>query len=613
MNTLPDPEPLDAADDAMIGRALRNSLIVIALGLLLAATAWGIVRYRGRGQVAAKATVPVSLPESRPAAEIVLPTLRFTDITEAAGIHFQHENGAAGEKLLPETMGSGCAFFDYDNDGDQDLLLVNSCRWPWDTRPGESPATCALYQNDGSGKFRDVSAETGLDVSLYGTAVAVGDYDNDGFVDVFLAAVGTNRLLRNEAGRFRDVTEAMGVGGAGDQWSSSCGWLDYDNDGDLDLFVCRYIHWSREIDLQQEFQLTGIGRAYGPPISFEGAQPALYRNDGARFTDVSADSGIQQFNPATGVPLSKSLGLAPVDVDRDGWIDLIVANDTVRNLLYVNQRNGTFREVAVEAGIAFDSQGKARGAMGIDAGYFRNDDCLGVAIGNFANEMNALFVCEGRSVFFTDDAIPTGLGPLTRLDLSFAQLFLDADLDRRLDLLSANGHLENDINQVQASQQYRQPTRLFWNAGTSGASEFVALGADQVGEDFGQPIVGRGASCADIDGDGDLDLLLTQVAGPPLLLRNDQESKHNYLRLKLVGHSCNRDAIGAWIEVNLGEQTLRRQVMPSRSYLSQTELPVTIGLGSVERPDRVVVRWPGGGEQPVTDFRVNELTVVEQQ
>ena len=334
---------------------------------------------------------------------------------------------------------------------------------------------------------------------------------------------------------------------------------------------------------------------------------------GSTFTDVSADSGIQQFNPATGVPLSKSLGVAPVDVDRDGWIDLIVANDTVRNLLYLNQRNGTFREIALEAGLAFDSQGRARGAMGIDAAYFRNDDCLGVAIGNFANEMNALYVCEGRSLLFTDDAIPTGLGPLTRLDLSFAQLFFDADLDGRLDLLSANGHLENDINKVQASQQYRQPTRLFWNAGVAGTSEFVALTAEQVGEELGQPIVGRGASCADIDGDGDLDLLLTQVAGSPLLLRNDQELKHNFLRLRLVGHECNRDAIGAWIEVKIGEQSLRRQVMPSRSYLSQTELPVTIGLGSVERPDRVVIRWPGGGEQPVVDFRVNGLTVVEQE
>ena len=259
----------------------------------------------------------------------------------------------------------------------------------------------------------------------------------------------------------------MGVGGQDDQWSSSCGWLDYDNDGDLDLFVCNYIHWSREIDLQQGFQLTGIGRAYGPPTSFEGAQPYLYRNDGDRFTDVSASSGIQQLNPATGVPLAKSLGLVPVDIDRDGWIDIIVANDTVRNLLYLNQRDGTFREMAVEAGIAFDSQGKARGAMGVDAAHFRNDDCLGVAVANFANEMTALYVCEGSNLLFTDDAITTGLGPVTRLDLSFGVLFFDADLDGRLDLLAANGHLENDINQVQSSQHYRQPTRLFWNAGSS--------------------------------------------------------------------------------------------------------------------------------------------------
>ena len=255
------------------------------------------------------------------------------------------------------------------------------------------------------------------------------------------------------------------MGGQTDQWSSSCGWLDYDNDGDLDLFVCNYIRWSREIDLQQGFQLTGIGRAYGPPTAFEGAQPYLYRNDGDRFTDVSASSGVQQLNPATGVPLAKSLALAPADINHDGWIDLIVVNDTVRNLLYLNQRDGTFREMAVEAGIAFDPQGKARGAMGVDLAHFRNDDCLGVAVANFANEMTALYVCEGSNLLFTDDAIPTGLGPATRLDLSFGLLFFDADLDGRLDLLSANGHLENDINQVQSSQHYRQPARLFWNAG----------------------------------------------------------------------------------------------------------------------------------------------------
>ncbi len=601
-------------DDAIIGRALRISLCVFTAAVLLGAIVIAAGRYWNRDQPPETVAGPIRLPEVRQVSEVPIPSLPFTDITREAGIEFQHENGAAGEKLLPETMGSGCAFFDYDNDGDQDLLLVNGCRWPWDARSNASTSHCVLYQNDGSGHFRDVSDESGLaDFELYGTGVAVGDFDNDGHVDLFLAAVGSNRLLRNEKGRFVDVTQAMGIGGAADQWSSSAAWIDYDNDGDLDLLVCNYIRWSRGIDLQQEFQLTGIGRAYGPPISFEGAQPYLYRNDGERFTDVSATSGIQQRNTSTGVALAKSLAVAPVDADRDGWIDLIVANDTVRNLFFRNEHDGTFQEMAMEAGIAFDPQGKARGAMGIDAGYFRNDDCLGVAIANFANEMTALYVCEGANLLFTDDAIPTGLGPPTRLDLSFGLLFVDVDLDGRLDLVSANGHLENDIHLVQASQQYRQPARLFWNAGPASPSEFVAVPPAKLGRDFCQPIVGRGASTADIDGDGDLDLLLTQTGASPLLLRNDQELKHDFLRFRLIGQTANRDAIGAWVEVQANGRTLRRQVMPTRSYLSQSELPVTFGLGDGIAPDRVVVQWPNGTEQVIDDYRINGLTVVQQR
>lgn len=589
------------------------SLAVIGLVLLTVAIGMAVARFRGLHDQPPQEASPVSLPEVRALPVVEIPDLPFTDITRAAGIDFIHVSGASGEKLLPETMGSGCAFFDYDNDGDQDLLLVNAQRWPWDGTTTEPDGRCALYQNDGEGAFRDVSVETGMDVQLYGTGVAVGDYDNDGFVDVYLAAVGSNRLLRNVGGQFRDVTESMGVAGRPDQWSSSCAWFDYDNDGDLDLIVANYIHWSREIDLQQGFQLTGIGRAYGPPMSFEGAQPALYRNDGDRFADVSAASGIHQFNPATQVPLAKTLGVAPVDVDRDGWIDVILANDTVRNLLYRNQRDGTFREMAIEAGIAFDPQGKARGAMGVDTAYFRNDDCLGVAIANFANEMTALYVCDGSTLLFTDDAIPTGLGPPTRLDLSFGLRFVDVDLDGRLDLVAANGHLENEINKVQSSQHYRQPTRLFWNAGAESASEFIAVPPDKLGTDFCQPLVGRAVAAADIDRDGDLDLLITQVGGSPLLLRNDLAQNHNFLRFKLVGHQCNRDAIGAWIEVECQGTVLRRQVMPTGSYLAQSELPVTIGLGTIQAPDRVRVRWPDGTEQEVLDYRLNSTTRVTQQ
>ncbi len=606
-----DPTDVGRSDDAVIGRAFRRSFIII---IGLAVVVGAIVIFLNRDpEVVADIDPTITLPEVRDVQSAPVPPTPFTDITQAAGLTFLHENGATGEKLLPETMGGGCAFLDFDHDGDQDILLVNSQRWPWDAR-GENPeATTRLYANDGDGNFQDVTETAGLATRMFGMGVAVGDYDNDGFVDVYLTGVHQNRLFQNQAGTFVDVTESMGVAGDEDRWSTSSGWIDFDNDGDLDLFVCNYVQWTREIDAAQDFQLTGIGRAYGPPTSFAGAQPYLFRNDGDHFTDISASSGVEQMNSTTGVPLAKSLGIAPIDLNRDGWIDLVVANDTVRNLIFMNRQDGTFDEIAIDAGVAFDAQGKARGAMGIDAAQFRNDDCIGIAIANFANEMTGLYVCDNQSLLFTDDAIPTGLGPPTRSDLSFGLCFLDVDLDGRLDLLAASGHLETEINSVQSSQHYQQPTRLFWNAGESGSSEFVAMTSQQLGDQFGTPIVGRGASFADIDQDGDLDVLLTQIGGSPLLLRNDQDLNHNFLRFKLIGRHCNHDAIGARVTVNLdSNRKLIRAVMPTRSYLSQVELPITFGLGKSGQVKSVEIEWPDGQHQTVKGIQVNQLHVIEQ-
>ena len=599
-------------DDAVIGRALRWSLVVFAfVGFVSAALVFWWSR---PGPQLPEQQSELQLPRVRAVEEAEIPSVFFTQITEQAGITFVHENGAYGDKLLPETMGGGCAFLDYDNDGDQDLFLLNSRRWPWDPRPPrDERATSAMFANDASGNFQDVTDEVGLAVSVYGMGVAVGDYDRDGYVDLFISSVGENRLMRNDAGRFIDVTETAGVAGSADQWSTSSAFVDIDNDGDLDLLVCNYIKWSKEIDLQQDFRLTGFGRAYGPPTSFQGTYPYLYRNEGdGTFSEISAVSGLRETNLATGVPLAKSLGIAPVDFDRDSWIDLVVANDTVRNLVFHNQGDGTFREVGIELGVAFDASGKARGAMGIDAARFRPDGTLGIAIANFANEMTALYTSSGTDSLFTDDAIPTGLGPPTRQELSFGIFFFDYDLDGRLDLLMANGHLEDEIHKVQESQKYRQSARLFWNAGTNGSSEFVTVSSEKCGIDFHEPIVGRGAAYADIDGDGDLDVLLTQVGGPPLLLRNNQQLGHHYVRLKLVGTSSNLDAIGAWVSVQTRRLRLERHVMPARSYLSQVELPLTIGLDGRDTVDKIVVRWPNGVEQQVTDFKIDELTVVVQ-
>lgn len=599
-------------DEAAIGRAMRGSFIVlVCLALTGAAIAYAVSRPQPAPPVRESELATVELREL---SAVQMPVVPFTDVTEQAGIQFVHNNGAIGDKLLPETMGGGAAFFDFDNDGDQDLLLVNSKDWPWDEVSDRS-TTSALYRNEG-GAFVDVTAGSGLDVPIYGMGASVGDFDNDGLVDVFLTAVGQNRLFRNLGdGKFEDVTESAGVAGEDNRWSTSSGWFDCDNDGDLDLFVCNYVSWSREYDQSQGFQLVGGGRAYGRPQNFEGSYPYLYRNDGdGKFTDVSESSGVQISNPATGVPLSKSLGLAICDFDDNGTLDLIVANDTVQNLLLRNDGKGNFTEMGALAGIAFDSTGAARGAMGIDVTSFRDRRAMAVAIGNFSNEMTALYVTKTGQMQFFDEAVSTGLGPTTRLLLTFGLVYLDVDLDGRLDLFCANGHLEEDINRVQPSQHYEQPPQLFWNAGPDSATEFLAAGEQQVGTDLLKPMAGRGATYADIDSDGDADVLVTASGRAPRLLRNDQKLGHHWLRLKLVGDGerCNRDAIGSWVEVTVGDEVLSKQVMPTRSYLSQVELPLTFGLGASDTIKNVTVRWADGESVDLGPLPTDQTHVIQR-
>jgi hypothetical protein len=600
--------------EARIRRAFIISSAIIVAAVLIGAIAWLLLQRPAPETRVEEVSLPTPMKAQPPAGDegaAKPPAVRFTDITESAGIGFVHVNGAYGERLMPETIGSGAAFFDYDRDGDQDLFLVNSQRWP-DRAEGHEPARQALYRNDGSGHFDDVTEAAGLAVTTYGMGVAVGDIDGDGWDDLYLTTLNGNRLFRNREGRFEDITEAAGVAGGDDTWSSSAAFFDYDRDGALDLFVVNYVRWSREIDLEIDFRLTGLGRAYGAPLNFVGTQNQLYRNDGdSHFTDVSAEAGILVHDPVSGNPVGKGLGVVPFDLDDDGWMDLVVVNDTVRNFLFRNLGNGRFEETAIFDGIAYNRNGKATSAMGVDIARFRDDAELGIAVGNFANEMASLYVTTEGQAPFVDEAVLEGLGTASRIPLTFGVLFFDYDLDGRLDLLLANGHLEHEIHTVQRSQHYAQPPLLLWNCGDACRGRFVPV--EDAG-DMGQDLVGRGISVADIDADGDLDVLITQNGRRPALLRNDQATGHHWLRVALVGRPPATSAIGARLTLTGPGWTRQREVIPSRGYLSQVERIVTFGIGDLDDPKALELRidWPDGARQLLRPERLDTVLRVEQ-
>jgi enediyne biosynthesis protein E4 len=513
---------------------------------------------------------PFSLPTNTPG-------FQFADVTAQAGINFRHNSGAYGGKLLPETLGSGCAFLDYDADGWPDILLINSMDWPGHKR---QRSTLKLYRNNRNGTFTDVTKAAGLDVELYGMGVAVADYDNDGFPDIFISCVGQSRLFHNTGkGTFSDVTQKSGLLNK-QGFSTSAVWFDCDRDGLLDLFVCNYVRWSAEHDVF--CSLDGKNKSYCTPEAYRGDTCWLFHNRGdGTFEDVTSTSGI--FDTS-----SKSLGVAMLDFDQDGWPDLLVANDTQPNKLYRNLHNGKFKDVAVEMGLAFSNEGKARAGMGVDCADFDNSGKPGIIITNFDNEMLGLYRSNGKS--FDDVAMPAGLGPASRNTLGFGCVFFDADLDGRLDLAVANGHIDDTVRNIRGNVGYAQAPQLFLNQVNA---KFLEVAAE-LGGGFAQSKVGRGLAVADFDRDGDLDLLLTTNNGPAYLYRNDQLAGNRSIRLHLVGTKSNRDAIGATVRLYSNGQVQSRQVRSGSSYLSQSELPLTFGVGHQDEIEKITIDWPSG-------------------
>ncbi len=532
----------------------------------------------GLAGLASVSTLHLASAWAQSAPSSVNPGFRLVDVTARAGILFQHNSGAFGGKFLPETLGSGCAFLDYDSDGWQDILLVNGMDWPGHKR---ERSTLKLYRNNRNGTFTDVTHAAGLDIEIYGMGVAVGDYNNDGFPDILITCVGQNRLFKNSGkGTFIDVTRSSGLDNR-QAFSTSALWFDYDRDGLLDLFVCNYVKWSPEHDVF--CSLDGKHKSYCTPEAFRGETCWLFHNRGdGTFEDATAHSGI--FDTS-----SKSLGVAMLDYDQDGWPDLLVANDTQPNKLYRNLRNGTFKDIAVEAGIAFSAEGKARAGMGVDTGDFENSGRPGVAITNFDNEMVGLYRALGNGTY-DDVAQQSGIGAASKNTLGFGCAFLDADLDGSLDLAIANGHIDETVRNIRGNVGYAQPPQLFLN---NGHGDFHDI-ASAAGSQFSQPKVGRGLAYGDFDRDGDLDLLITTNNGAAYLYRNDQLAGNHSIRFHLVGTKSNRDAIGGQVRIFSAGSSQSRLVKSGSSYLSQSELPVTFGLGKRDKIDRVEINWPSG-------------------
>jgi enediyne biosynthesis protein E4 len=596
-------EPAAPQDDQIIGRALLWSLTFVCFAVV---TGWFIRQQwfvtpplQQRLSASPIPTYP-ALPSPVPASPSRAPDLPFADVTALSGIEFVHHNGATPDRRLPEAMGGGVTCFDYDLDGDDDVLFVQTAA------SSEDRSSLLLYSNQGQGTFRDVTIAAGLHCQLMGMAASAADFDNDGWPDLFVTGVHRQLLWHNRDGCFVDVTDAAHVAAPAEAWGLPSCWLDYDRDGDLDLFVGRYLQWSAELDDRLQCRWNGVDASYCDPDVFAGQQPLLYQNQGdGTFAEVAEAAGLFVRNPDTGQPVPKIVSAASSDLNHDGWPDLVASCDGVAQLLYLNRQNGQFQEVASSQGIAFDRQGQAVRSLGLDVGWNRQAGVPLVAMGRIGNVMNALFRQDSSRRVWLDQALLSGFGTPSRLDCTFGVHFADLDLDGRLDLVTSNGQMQDNLGVLQASQTRSQPPRLYWQSSES-PLRFEPLNAALA------PLPGRGVTSADLDRDGDLDLLFGANGDRPRLLRNDQVLSRHWLQLDLRGRHAPRDPWGCRLELRLPRTVLIDVVQPSTGYLSQRPRVITWGLGDESTIEQLTIIWPDGHRQIVRDLAVDQRHTIVQ-
>lgn len=522
---------------------------------------------------------------------------QLVDVTKEAGINFKHTHGGSGERYYVETMGSGCSFLDYDNDGDLDIYLVNGAPLPGYSAK-ETP-TNILYQNQGDGRFTDVTKQAGVGDTLYGIGCAVADYNNDGFVDIYLTNFGSNVLYRNNGdGTFSDATLTAGVGDQ--KWGASASFFDYDNDGNLDLYVVNYVNFTIKNHIKCGQGTKGI-RAYCHPDVYDGVADILYRNNGdGTFTDVTKQAGV--YNPS-----GKGLGVVCGDTDNDGDQDIYVANDKTPNFLYRNNGDGTFSEIGLPAGVGYNEDGISEAGMGVDFGDYDRNGTMDIYVTNFSNETNTLYYNHGNG-FFRDATYTSGLGVPSLTFLAFGTNFFDFDLDGDLDIFVTNGHVLDNVELFKDNITYAERDQLFENNGHG----FFNDVSRKLGRHFQVAKVGRGSAFGDFDNDGDVDVLISNNNQKATLFRNEGANQNNWLKVKTIGTKSNRDGIGARIKIVSGPLVQIEEVRTADSYLSASDPRVTFGLGKRKKVDSVEIHWPGGAVETYRDLPVNQLLILTE-